>query len=68
MASETRDQTHNPECWRDPRHHSCAVAEIRRLREAIRDTHRAIRFYTDRMDWRTARKIRALLPQAGDEP
>lgn len=32
--------THWEECWLDPRHHACAVAEIQRLR-AERDTLRA---------------------------
>lgn len=26
--------THYPECWRDPGHHNCAIAEIESLRGA----------------------------------
>ena len=29
------DLTHHPECWRDPKHHACAVREVERLREAL---------------------------------
>ena len=29
------DQTHHPECWRDPEHHACAVREVERLRETL---------------------------------
>lgn len=29
--------THWPECWREPGHHACAVAEIERLRQAVPD-------------------------------
>ena len=31
------DQTHHPECWRDPKHHACAVREVERLREALEE-------------------------------
>ena len=29
------DQTHHPECWRDPAHHACAVREVVRLRDLM---------------------------------
>ena len=30
------DQTHHPECWRDPDHHACAVREVERARAIVR--------------------------------
>ena len=30
------DLTHHPECWRDPKHHACAVREVERLRGIVR--------------------------------
>lgn len=38
--------THWPECWREPGHHACAVAEIERLRQAVPDerTERVFRW------------------------
>jgi hypothetical protein len=29
------DQAHHPECWRDPKHHACAVRQVERLRDAL---------------------------------
>ena len=39
--------THWPECWREPGHHACAVAEIERLRQAGPDerTERVLRWH-----------------------
>lgn len=39
--------THWPECWREPGHHACAVAEIERLRQAVPDerTDRVFRWH-----------------------
>jgi hypothetical protein len=31
------DQTHYIGCWEDPRHHACALREIERLRELLRE-------------------------------
>lgn len=28
-------QTHHEECWRNPRHHACAVAKIERLQSQL---------------------------------
>ena len=37
------DLTHHPECWRDPKHHACAVREVERLREATTRTEGILR-------------------------
>jgi hypothetical protein len=34
-ARATTQRTHHAECWRDPRHHGCAVARIEMARTAI---------------------------------
>lgn len=47
VSGEVEPATHWPECWREPGHHACAVAEIERLRQAVPDeqTERVFRWH-----------------------
>lgn len=35
-------QTHNENCWRDPRHHACAVRLIKELEEQYANLYWAV--------------------------
>jgi hypothetical protein len=35
------DQTHYEGCWKDPKHHACALTEIERLNNIIKILHEA---------------------------
>lgn len=38
----SKDQAHHAECWRDPKHHGCAVRAVERMRGSLAKISRII--------------------------